>query len=316
MAGTLSLTSIVAMAQKQTPFKNNDFTNLNDTTSQTITSIDSLKYNTLKNKIYPYKNSKPTTKGITEYITEQAEIVIIDFQNFFNVEIDYMDFVPDKVSEYIGTDETDIDSNNKDNNSQNVIQVTSLPTYQPAINPNNELGVYLSGSNYAVISNEDKYLDYSYKNVKKRSLSNILETNKFVRSVMLHELAHDYFKQVVDELKNNKTHALKEYSRAYYETFSSTFIEEAIAEYCVTIMGEIKNTLPLKEYKPQNISEISDKANEYKILYKYGAFYVNDFLKTYGLHEGIKIIITNPPPTLEEILIPEKYFSRLKTLIE
>jgi len=212
--------------------------------------------------------------------------VIFDFDHFFKVESDDVDFITDNINKY-----KDID------------------TQFPTVESNIELGNYDYVGNYITITNEERYLDYSLKSTNKQKISDITQSNKFVRSVMVHEYAHAYMKQIILELRmNNKTVEIEYYSQ-FHESVGSTFIEEGISEYCSSEMGELINSKI--EFKPKTEREILDKINRYDIFYKYSSFYVSDFLRKNGLKKGIQILVTNKPPTIEEIITPYKFFFRL-----
>jgi len=261
-----------------------------DTTQKYIPLIiDSSINNVIKNKSYPYKDSKPTTKGIDDYVSEQSVTVIFDFDYFFKVESDDVDFVTDNINKY------------KENNEND--------TQFPTIESNIELGNYDLVGNYITITNEEKYLDYSLKTINKKKISDIAQSNKFVRSVMIHEYVHAYMKQIILELRMNNIKIEKEYYAQFYESIGSTFIEEGISEYCSSEMGELINSKI--EFIPKTEREILDKINRYDIFYKYSSIYVRDFLRKNGLKKGIQILVTNKPPTIEEIITPYKFFFRL-----
>jgi hypothetical protein len=267
------------------------------------------KNDSVRNKIYPYKDFKPTTKGIDAYVKDQTEAVISDFESFFNIKITNMSFETDNLTNYVIHDDFENDSTQENNTNENNNNVNNNVN-----DNNNELGIYFYGENYAVISNEEKYIGYSLKNTQKKIIANTTESNKFVRAVMIHELAHDYFKQVIDELRYEKTPVEKEYYMINHETAGSRFIEEAVAEYCSTVMNELIIIPKIKTYTPKNVQEILDEKNKYNIYYKYGSIYISDILENKNLRTAIKILVTNPAPSLDEILMPEKYFTRLNKL--
>ena len=68
-----------------------------------------------------------------------------------------------------------------------------------------------------------------------------------------------------------------------------------------------------KDYKPETMEEIIDNQNKYSIKYRYSAQYVKSILDLYGIKRGMQIFIRNKPPSFEEMLYPEKFYSRLKT---
>jgi hypothetical protein len=244
-------------------------------------------------KTYPLKNGFPTTAGIDSCVRDYEESVILDFEKFFKVSVNSMYFETDNLRDYC-----------INNTEDNEIIATMIP-----IASGDELGIYYSGQDYAVISNDEKYIGYDLKDVKKRKLWGIKESNKFVKSVMIHEIGHDYTSQIITELRFEKIKVSPEYLSSFAGTNGSRFIEEGIAEYCPTAMKEL---IPGPEYIPKSLEDLTK--NYYMFNYKYAELYIRDFLNEKGLREGIRMIVINSPPTDEELLNPEQYFSRLKTI--
>jgi len=166
-----------------------------------------------------------------------------------------------------------------------------------------------------IITNEEKFIEYEWKNLsnyQKRTYSYGMKT---VKSVIFHELSHVYFYQNIINLKNEGKNVSSEYGLirifANYELkFGSTFIEEGFCEYIVHCANEC---YPLTDIEiPKTINEITNINNEEYILYHYSVYFLKDFLQTYGLKQGIRILLQNKPPSYEEILHPELYFKRIK----
>jgi len=315
LTGAITLTSLIANAQNINSKSIDSINSIYNKENKKLIINDSIRNETIKNTVYPYKNSRPTTAGINKYVLDQSETVIFDFQKFFKVQIDNMDFEADNLQEYNIDDKYDYDTilNNKgnddknNNQNKNTLQLTTIPVSELT----DEYGIYYWNWDYAVISNEEKYIGYSVKTTKKSILSNIYECNEFIRAAMIHELAHDYFKQIIDELKYEQAHISPEYKMQNDNALGSNLIIEGVAEYCSVAMNEVISVKPKKVYRPKKIDEILDKKNKYKVYYEYGSIYVGDFIKSNSLHSAIRILVTNPSPTIEEIINPEKYFSRL-----
>jgi hypothetical protein len=128
----------------------------------------------------------------------------------------------------------------------------------------------------------------------------------FVRGVILHELGHHYIVQVANEMREEGLYVDKAFSK--FNLDSVNFIEEGICEYGSYKLGEIlsKNT-----YTPKEVKDLSYKNNAYNTYYRYSRVFVRSVLETYGMKSGIKILLSNKTPSIEEMLDPKKYYSRL-----
>ncbi len=232
---------------------------------------------------YPLKDGKPTSKGIEQYIEDKGESLIQEYQ----------DFVGDTLYDIW-------------------IYAEDLTYYD--VHDSLELGRYYSNEIY--IATAELFLAYELADLSKAQKSSIQESNKFVKSTVFHELTHDYFNQISTEMRTvDSVHVDKAYRTNLwiirsYETFGSIFIEEGVCEYMAGRMGEI--IPPLSLYIPQSIEELTNRYNTYSVTYKYSSFYVSSFLNSTGFKKGVKILLHNPPPTYEEILKPELFFSRLE----
>lgn len=256
--------------------------------------LDSTKMAEIKNKEYPYFRNKPIRDGITAYVFEQWESAIYDFQKFFNVWIYSLDFEVASLNQ----------ENGKIDRKGNVVIATNIPKSDLG----DELGAYHLGSDYVTISNEEKYLGYSLKTAKKTVLRDILSTNKFVRAVILHEIAHDYIQQTGAELRMEGYAVNPAFFNRSFSTPQSIFLEEGIAEYCPTAMGElIQGEMEI----PKSIEDMFDKKQRWNFYYNYSVHFVQDFLKEKGLRDGVRILLSNSPPTDTEIFNSELYFNRL-----
>jgi hypothetical protein len=136
---------------------------------------------------------------------------------------------------------------------------------------------------------------------------------KTVKAVVFHELTHAYFNQILITMKNNNQYVSPEYAtlRMFPSSrFNVEFIEEGICEYVVHYLGECS---PLKDIiVPDNEIDLLDKNNAINNLYCYSVIFLTDFLDKTGIKEGIKILISNNPPTHKEILNMDLYYKRLK----
>jgi hypothetical protein len=232
-----------------------------------------------------YKFGRPTTKGINDYIKTFEYDLIMEFKEFIKDTILLVNDVwieSDNLSEYTEHD--------------------SL-----------ELGRFYI-PNDIIITNEEMFLDYDVDMMSKWKKATYVETNQFVKATVMHELTHFYFYLVILRMKQFKRPVMPEYKTGINllpnNSLGLEFIEEGVCEYVTIRMGE---TVPYKnDYKPTSTKEIVEKRNTHNIKYKHSYFFVKSLLDTAGLQRGIEILISNPPPSTEEILHPEKFYERLK----
>lgn len=243
---------------------------------------------TEKDKQYPYKNGIPTSKGILYYVKVNEEKIVNEYYGFIKDTLYSYYIEVDDLSLY-----TDYDS------------LESGRFYIP---------------DEIIITSELKYTDYELKFLPKWKRNSLVENNEFVKAVMIHELTHVYFYQIIQEMQIRNMEVAYEYTNfriiPMRETyFGSEFIEEGVCEYITQKSGEV---IPYQNITtPKTREEILDKNNSTNIKYKYSSAYVKDFLdlttKQYGsIKEGIIILLRNKPPTYEEILYPNLFFNRLK----
>ena len=233
---------------------------------------------------YPTKHGKPTPKGIGMYVEDNQYKLIEEYQEYINDTL-WLEvwIVAEDLTDYVGHD--------------------SL-----------ELGRYeYDGLIY--IDQDTSFLAYELADWSKFRKSTNGESNKFVKGVAFHELTHHYINQIGKEMKYQDSIRV---NRAYQTgiwiirdpaIFGSIFIEEGICEYMVTKMGEI---IPPKRFPaPKTTKALRNPANKYKYVYKYSSEYLRVFLDTTGFKEGVKILLSNEPPSQYEILDPELFFNRL-----
>lgn len=234
---------------------------------------------------YPLKNGKPTSKGIEQYIEDKSELLITEYQ----------DFIGDTLYQaWIYAEDL------RDYNAQDSL----------------EMGRYFPHEIY--ISTEESFLAYELADLSDSERSLIAETNKFVKATVFHELTHEYINQIgremqyVDMIDVNRSYQTYIWIIRTYETFGSTFIEEGICEYMTEKMGEI--IPPKRPFIPLTEQELTNRNNRYNVNYKYSSHYLKTFLDTTGFKRGVKILLYNAPPTLEEILDPALFFSKLNPI--
>ena len=128
---------------------------------------------------YPYENGRPTSKGINLYIKDNEGNLIEDYQIFIKDTLDYVEISTDDLTDYIDYD--------------------SL-----------ELGRFYI-PNEIVISNQTKFIGYELREFGKFKKEHT-ESNKFVRSAVIHELTHSWFNQIIKEMRYEKIHISPDYT--------------------------------------------------------------------------------------------------------
>jgi hypothetical protein len=232
---------------------------------------------------YPLKNGRPTSEGIEQYIADKGDSLIIAYEHFV-----------------------------RDTLYNIWIYAEDLTQYD--IHDSMELGRYYPHEIF--INTAERFQAYELADIPKWRRAFMDESNKFVKSTVMHELTHEYIyqisleMQVVDKVSVNRAYQTYIWIIHTYETFGSTFIEEGLCEYMSAKMGEI--IPPRRPFIPESVEELTESKNRYKYQYKYSSYFLKTFLDTTGFKRGVKILLHNPPPTYHEILEPENYFSRLK----
>ena len=250
----------------------------------------------IKSQEYPTNRMGfPTTSGINFYVEKQQDRIINEYEKFIQDTI------------------YDIYMYTSDFNKE--------PDYDKL-----ELGRYYLPSGVGhqiIIDNEEKFIGYELKTTPEYIKSTVIESNQFVKAIMIHELTHAYFYQNIMEMQMKDMTVDLEYHNFRIfpnqeKSFGASFIEEGVCEYITQKMGEI---IPYQTmYIPRNIKQLINKNNLYNVKYKYASYFVKDFLDKmtlkYGrVKYGIQILLSNRPPTYEEILKPDLYFSRLNEKI-
>jgi hypothetical protein len=231
-----------------------------------------------------YKYGHPTTKGIDDYIKSREYDLVMEFREFIK------DTILEEADVWIESD--------------NLSEYTEHDSL--------ELGRFYI-PNDVIITNEEMFLDYDIDLMSKWRRLQYIETNQFVKATVMHELAHFYFYMVTQHMKHLKRPVMPGYGSGIniypQNSQGAEFIEEGVCEYVMIMMGE---TIPYKEdYKPSSTREIVEGRNTHRIKYKHSYFFVKPLLDSAGLRKGIEMLITNPPPSTEEMLHPEKFYERL-----
>ena len=250
---------------------------------KSLISIILILFSLISTDKYPTKYGKPTPKGVKMYVEDNEDNFIKEYQEYIKDSI-WLDvwIYAKELKGYVGHD--------------------SL-----------ELGSYWNGEVY--VDMDTNFVAYELKPLSKFRRTMIGESNRFVKGTVFHELTHHYMNQIGREMEFYDSINI---NRAYQDgfwiirnprLFGATFIEEGICEYMVTKMGEI---IPPKRFPaPKNISELTKTDNKYKYVYKYSSEYVREFLDTIGFKDGVKMLLSNDPPSTDEILNPELFFNRL-----
>lgn len=232
---------------------------------------------------YPLKNGRPTTKGIERYVEDNSDLLVREYQ----------DFIGDSLYNiYIYTED-----------------LTANGYFDPR-----ELGRYYP--NEIFITNTEVFMAYELGWLTKRGRDTVLASNLFVKAAVFHELTHDYIYQLSLEMSQIEKIPVNKAYQAFFRIYSNKnqmgakFIEEGICEYVTGEMGEI--IAPKKPFIPINMADLNNEERSFDIYYKYSSHYLSKFLDTTGIKRGIKILLHNPPPSKEEILNPELFFTRLQ----
>jgi hypothetical protein len=236
----------------------------------------------VQNKELIYKHGKPTTKGICEYIEDNADNFIDEFEKFVGDSIPFnITISTDNLSEYYERD--------------------SL-----------ELGEF-NVPNLIIITNQTIFIDYELKCLSWWKKINISESNQFVKTTVMHELMHAYFYTVLLKTKQSKQVQLDYLNglHIYPVNNNAVFVEEGICEYLVEKMNMMicDDNYNDKNY---NNDSISKYFNTYYVKYHMSRLFVKPIVDRLGFKEAIKILVINKIPTINEILNPDIYYRKLR----
>ena len=226
-----------------------------------------------------YKHGKPTTKGICEYVDNNIDSIIIEFEKFVDDSIYNVYIATNDLSEYYERDGL-------------------------------ELGEF-NAPNSIVITNQIIFFDYELKYLSWWKKINISESNQFVKATILHELMHDYFYIVIQKTKKLQSIQLDYLNGIHMCPINSgaVFIEEGICEYLVEKMGQM---ICDDDYKNYNNDSISKYFNTYYVKYHMSRLFVKPIVDKFGFGKAIEVLVTNKPPSIDEIQYPNKFYNRLK----
>jgi len=224
-----------------------------------------------------YKFGKPTTKGIDYY-----------------VDLHWFDFIED------------FEASVQDSIFGLFISTDNLRGYEQ-----HELG-YFQPPNSIVVTNEERYIDYELNMMSDFKKSQYRETNQFVRAIVMHEICHAYFYQLLklcdkgDSLEYEFRLGLHIVPQDFYGT---EFCEEGICEYVVETMGE---RIAYDEKVRITANKLINNRNSYEVKYRYASQFVKPIVDSLGIRNAILTIVSNKPPSNEEILKPEFYYKRIR----
>jgi len=231
---------------------------------------------------YPLKRGKPTSRGIEQYIEDKGDSIQKEYEAFIKDTLHNVWIYAEDLSDYLNNDSM-------------------------------ELGWYYPNEIY--ITTSELFIAYELDDLSRVKRALAFESNKFVKSTVIHELTHNYIHQITLEMRSRDSIRVhKAYQSSLWilntqESFGRSFIEEGLCEYMTEMMGEI---MPAKRvFIPRNIEDFIDSGNSYELKYKYSTIFLKPFLETMDFKEAVKILLHNPPPSYTEILEPDLYFSRL-----
>lgn len=231
---------------------------------------------------YPLRKGKPTSRGIEQYIEDQSDSILSEYQRFVKDTLYNVYIYADDLSEYIDNDST-------------------------------ELGWFYSQEIF--ITTHEMFIAYELADLSKIQKALIPESGKFVKSTIIHELTHNYMYQIANEMRSvdqvtvHRAFNSRQMLLNAQESYGRAFIEEGVCEYVSEKMGEI--LVPKRPYVPKTVEDLLDKNNSYPVKYKYSAHILTPFLEAGEFKEAVKALLHNAPPSYAEILSPDLYFDRL-----
>ena len=229
-----------------------------------------------------YKWGIPTSEGIDNYIERNQYQFVIDYQEYIDDTLINEPFIStDDLSDYVGLDE--------------------------------RTAGFFERPDNIVINNLPKYVDYELSRWSESRKQRYRGNNMFVRGVVMHELTHAYFYQVmaIAQYEKDLEYEWRQGLRMIpVDNFYTQFIEEGFCEAVVIMMDEI---IPYTDNLGISKSDLTPgKRNTYEVKYMYSSKFVKPIIDEYGLKTAIYLVISNRPPSKEEILNPKSYYDRLK----
>jgi hypothetical protein len=231
---------------------------------------------------YPLRRGKPTTKGIVRYVDEQGLRIIREYQEFMD-------------------------------DSLHDVGIVALEPDQIESTHPMEMGHYFPHEAY--ITTAEAYEAYEVDQLKPERRRKLKESNRFVKGIIIHELTHAYIFLIATEMRSldslgiHPSYPTGALALGPGISYGSVFIEEGLCEYVTEKMGEL--IPPDASYRPTHMEEMLSGDNTYRIQYKYASQFLAPFLDTMNFKSAVKILLYNPPPSLEEIMKPELFYERI-----
>ena len=228
-----------------------------------------------------YKWGVPTSKGIDKYIQANEYQFVRDYQEFIDDTLYFEPFIStDDLTDYVGIGDASGFFERPDN---------------------------------IVIDNRTRYVDYELRRWSEARRNRYRGNNMFVRGVVMHELTHAYIYQIVMRAEYDKKLAY-EWRQGLrmipVDNWYADFMEEGLCEAVAVMMDEIIPYPDDLSISKQDLSPRNRKT--YEVKYMYSSKFVQPLIDDYGLKAAIYLVVTNKPPSSEEILRPESYYQRLK----
>ena len=236
-----------------------------------------------------YSNGRPTTMGIYWYIN--------DNQNQRKFILEYQKIIKDSIY-------------------NDIYYKTETPKKKTVILAYNNIGI---NSCEIIVYNQENYRAFEYDTTK---IGEYYDNDDFLKAIVMHEISHYYFYQVIMEMQKIKHYKIDEYYTADLYVFpnqelqyGSKFIEEGFCEYVIQRFNLTPEFVNVRI--PQYKKDFEDQSANFDIQYIYSSKYLWNFLDmsiglTGSVKEGLMIILNNRPPNYQEMLKPAMYFDRLK----
>jgi len=160
------------------------------------------------------------------------------------------------------------------------------------------------------ISTAKQFTAYEMESLSPQAKEALKEANVTVKGRMIHEMAHDYTCQIIDEMleENYNIHSTMHRNSA---GLSYNIIREGIAQYCAEKMGEVI-LMKKEDCAPKSLEYLtSPERDTWDLQYQYGYYFVEPILNELGLKEGIEKIVSAKGPMMTELCNPEVYYKRI-----
>lgn len=279
------------------------------------------QYKSIYNKDLNQTTYLPTKYGIQHYVSLNEKNIVKQVQDFLDDSIFSYSITVDDLSQYNDYDDNEAGRFSPDD--EIIIHNNSNCTSSNST----------SNSNYV-------FYDYELSFIPKWKRKEFVSNTKFVRGTIIHELLHLYIYQFINTCVGEGIPINTEYlnfsTYPKRSVYGSEFIEEGICEYVVQKLNEgIYSGYKLDcldGYEPDNINvnKFIRVQNKYSIKYEYSRTYVEKIFENKHSNHHIEkkfstidaktennfkeillLILTNKPPSYQELLCPEQYYYRL-----